>query len=205
MTYHDTLRKGVPNKVSKAKHKIGRNVLCPCGSGKKYKRCCLGRKETPLTEPPSVPSAPAPPVRQEVPTITFPGEAATMTMVPIFPSGDPRNVSDPRGLPGKYSVTVVLGRPGRFEVEERTMNFSDLLSGDSHIAIAPPVPVSKEMANNSGIRIRAQIDAGAFTFNGKPNAKGYLGKLISEPFDAQSFDDAIKRAYHAVAPSLSNW
>ena len=23
--------------------KIGRNELCPCGSGKKYKRCCLGR------------------------------------------------------------------------------------------------------------------------------------------------------------------
>ena len=25
--------------------KIGRNDLCPCGSGKKYKNCCL-RKET---------------------------------------------------------------------------------------------------------------------------------------------------------------
>ena len=24
--------------------KIGRNDPCPCGSGKKYKRCCLGRK-----------------------------------------------------------------------------------------------------------------------------------------------------------------
>ena len=24
-------------------HKIGRNDLCPCGSGKKYKRCCLGK------------------------------------------------------------------------------------------------------------------------------------------------------------------
>lgn len=23
--------------------KIGRNDLCPCGSGKKYKKCCLGR------------------------------------------------------------------------------------------------------------------------------------------------------------------
>lgn len=22
-------------------HKIGRNDLCPCGSGKKYKKCCL--------------------------------------------------------------------------------------------------------------------------------------------------------------------
>jgi len=24
----------------------GRNDLCPCGSGKKYKRCCLGKEET---------------------------------------------------------------------------------------------------------------------------------------------------------------
>ncbi|MGH9934851.1 MAG: SEC-C metal-binding domain-containing protein, partial [Blastocatellia bacterium] len=22
---------------------IGRNDLCPCGSGKKYKKCCLGK------------------------------------------------------------------------------------------------------------------------------------------------------------------
>jgi hypothetical protein len=25
--------------------KIGRNELCPCGSGKKYKRCCLVKEE----------------------------------------------------------------------------------------------------------------------------------------------------------------
>lgn len=25
--------------------KIGRNELCPCGSGKKYKKCCLNKKE----------------------------------------------------------------------------------------------------------------------------------------------------------------
>lgn len=25
--------------------KVGRNEACPCGSGKKYKRCCLERDE----------------------------------------------------------------------------------------------------------------------------------------------------------------
>lgn len=25
--------------------KIGRNDLCPCGSGLKYKKCCLNKKE----------------------------------------------------------------------------------------------------------------------------------------------------------------
>ena len=42
-------------------------------------------------------------------------------------------------------------------------------------------------------------------FDGKPNVNGYLGKLASAPFDAQNFDDALKNAYHALAPSLSNW
>lgn len=28
--------------------KVGRNDPCPCGSGRKYKRCCGGRKVIPL-------------------------------------------------------------------------------------------------------------------------------------------------------------
>ena len=28
--------------AAKARTKIGRNDPCPCGSGKKYKKCCLG-------------------------------------------------------------------------------------------------------------------------------------------------------------------
>jgi len=32
--------------------KIGRNDACPCGSGKKYKKCCLSNpRESPQTEP----------------------------------------------------------------------------------------------------------------------------------------------------------
>ncbi len=30
--------------------KIGRNEPCPCGSGKKYKFCCMNKKETPAAE-----------------------------------------------------------------------------------------------------------------------------------------------------------
>jgi SWIM/SEC-C metal-binding protein len=29
-----------PAKPQKAKEKVGRNDPCPCGSGKKYKKCC---------------------------------------------------------------------------------------------------------------------------------------------------------------------
>jgi hypothetical protein len=28
----------------------GRNELCPCGSGRKYKQCCLGNAEPAMTE-----------------------------------------------------------------------------------------------------------------------------------------------------------
>ena len=31
--------------VERKKKKIGRNDPCPCGSGKKYKKCCLGKDE----------------------------------------------------------------------------------------------------------------------------------------------------------------
>jgi len=31
-----------PSTVVRAEPKIGRNEACPCGSGKKYKKCCLG-------------------------------------------------------------------------------------------------------------------------------------------------------------------
>jgi tetratricopeptide (TPR) repeat protein len=42
--------------------KTGRNDLCPCGSGKKYKRCCLSADELRESQPMAAanPSAPAP-------------------------------------------------------------------------------------------------------------------------------------------------
>ncbi len=35
----------VKKKPAVKKQKIGRNDPCPCGSGKKYKNCCLGKDE----------------------------------------------------------------------------------------------------------------------------------------------------------------
>ena len=31
--------------TKKAEEKVGRNDPCPCGSGKKYKNCCLGKED----------------------------------------------------------------------------------------------------------------------------------------------------------------
>ncbi|MDJ0764608.1 MAG: SEC-C domain-containing protein [Myxococcota bacterium] len=38
--------------------KLGRNEPCHCGSGKKYKRCCLRKDESERSAPPPVPEAP---------------------------------------------------------------------------------------------------------------------------------------------------
>jgi hypothetical protein len=35
-----------PEPYRRPEPKIGRNDACPCGSGQKYKRCCLGKSQT---------------------------------------------------------------------------------------------------------------------------------------------------------------
>ena len=40
-TYSKDMGQCVVDQIKKAKVKIGRNEKCPCGSGKKYKKCCL--------------------------------------------------------------------------------------------------------------------------------------------------------------------
>ncbi len=50
-----TERPGGP--ADQAGRKIGRNDPCPCGSGKKYKKCCLGRQESPAVPAPAKTSA----------------------------------------------------------------------------------------------------------------------------------------------------
>lgn len=53
----ETENEAPPRPQPAVSNKIGRNELCPCGSGIKYKRCCLG-KPGPTPSPPG-PSEPA--------------------------------------------------------------------------------------------------------------------------------------------------
>ncbi|HUB11033.1 MAG TPA: SEC-C metal-binding domain-containing protein [Acetobacteraceae bacterium] len=46
--------------------KIGRNDLCPCGSGKKYKKCCLASDEA-AARAAELAAVPAPPLTSHVP------------------------------------------------------------------------------------------------------------------------------------------
>ena len=40
-----------PKPIRRAETKVGRNALCPCGSGLKHKKCCLGKEELVDTSP----------------------------------------------------------------------------------------------------------------------------------------------------------
>ena len=44
------IKLNAPKKSLVMEPKIGRNELCFCGSGKKFKKCCLGAAKIPLTE-----------------------------------------------------------------------------------------------------------------------------------------------------------
>jgi hypothetical protein len=43
--WNDT-RATPPNETTRRRTKVGANQTCPCGSGKKYKRCCMLREQT---------------------------------------------------------------------------------------------------------------------------------------------------------------
>ncbi|MDD5206041.1 MAG: SEC-C metal-binding domain-containing protein, partial [Desulfobacterales bacterium] len=39
----ETQRTSLPAKSIRTDRKVGRNDPCPCGSGRKYKKCCMGK------------------------------------------------------------------------------------------------------------------------------------------------------------------
>jgi len=170
--------------------KVGRNEPCPCGSGLKFKRC-HGSVVSPAHDPGNL------------------ALDATTTTVGLmgfrFKEGDARNSIPVEGIPGLYQVTFVLSRPGYSLVPEGSYSFSGGLDGDSHLAITKPAFVPPGNENASEIVVYCTTEDGHFVFRGAPNKRGVLGKLISEPFNANSRRDAEERAFRALSPSLSNW
>ena len=180
-----------------------RNRLCECGSGKKFRWCCgINRREERKVRTVKQHSL----ATQEVRVFNFRGENSRITMVPIFPDGDPRNTNNPLGLPGKYKITFILSRPRHVVVSETVHQWSDTIRGDSHLAITRPAVIPPSSPDAVAIKIRVRAADGFYLeFTGSPNEKGYLGQLQSEPFDATSFYEAEQKAYYPLLPSLSNW
>ena len=58
--------------------RISRNAPCPCGSGKKYKRCCLARTQAPPPREEATPS-PGPPLLFDEPSDLFESDLDEMS------------------------------------------------------------------------------------------------------------------------------
>ena len=117
---------------------------------------------------------------------------------------DSRNFGNPGGDEGDYKVIFTISRPGFSLHPEGSFTFNPDLEGDSHLAITEPAIKEILRRNGDAINIASNSDVGNFNFLGFPNRKGFLGKIILSPINALNFEDAEKRAYRALTPSLSN-
>jgi len=147
-----------------------------------------------------------PAIKMDLPELGLPGN--TMHLVAVGRSSkNPDascNAAHPAGSPGQYKVTCVLSRPG-FPLEpEYKHSFSDLVKGDSHLAITKPA-FTNPQGEFDQILIDGVSPDGHFHFTGFPNERGFLGKIDSDPFHAAGFNDAEQKGYRALLPSLSYW
>lgn len=173
---------------------VGRNEPCPCGSGKKFKKCHGNLTNLANMAPGALAVSQ---LAQASLLNLLPGENVRMTVVPIMAvPPDSRDPSGQKGLPGKYQVTLVLSRPGYGLTPERTSSDTTQLEGDSHFSIGRTL----EHRITVGTDDNTSID-----FLALANKNGFLGKLRSEPFEAQDLVSARRSAYRLMSTVLSNW
>ena len=185
--------------------KIGRNEPCPCGSGKKFKRCHGAAENEALPSTPSSLSATS--RKQPQANLGFPGLPGArqhLLMRHYFNDpNDPRNLGGPGGIPGKYKVTFTLNRPGFALAAENHFLPASNLRGDSHLGIAKPALTFLDGQDSDKLYFECNTPNGRFGFLGIPNDKGFLAKIESESFHAAHFSDAALKAHHAIMPVLS--
>lgn len=176
----------------------GKQKKCWCGSGKKQKNCHGASR---------VERAPTETKREQptgVPVLGVPGEEQKIWVVPV-PSDDPKpKREDLGGLPGKYKAQFLLSRPGYPVTQEREYKFIDDIVGSSHIAIAKPLR-ERKADDPDRVYLGANAKGEQLTFIGFANDAGYLGKIVTAEFLAESAQDAEGKAYGALAPFLSAW
>ena len=176
--------------------------LCHCGSGLPLRRCHGSVLKSPGEIPVGTGDPNAP--EERVSLVGFPGTHQTMHMLYRFKGDDPRNNLPLGGSSGLYEVTFILHRPGYKLQQERQISFSSGLRGDSHLAISKPAFSPPGNSDADQILIFGVTEDGKFEFVGFPNEKGYLGKLITKPFQANNRGHAEEIAYRALATPLSN-
>ena len=177
--------------------------MCPCGSGNKFKRCCgAAVAEAFKNEPSSIPVSAR---KATVNVLGLPAQPGDLHVINRFVEGDPRNAVPLQGGKGHYRVTFVLARPGYNLLPENQYSFATGLRGNSHLAVTKPAFVPPGDPDADQILIYGRTEDGGFQFTGYPNADGFLGKIESSAFMAQNRNDGERKAYRALASSLSNW
>jgi hypothetical protein len=171
----------VPNKTMS---NAGRNDPCPCGSGKKYKKCCEGK------------STPPQPQQQSV-TVAVPAGLPGTRIDVLLHTGqndteDPTNGTSPQGGGGLYRVTFTLGRSaGTIAVDAAQEK-----NGDSLLVVAEPSASIRTDVPCAGANYGTGPEL--VHLDGYPNARGHLAKLVATNIRAASFADAEQKALNVT-------
>ena len=179
---------------------LGRNQICYCGSGKKYKRCCYSRdRDAELGAQPGRKLTTSIPLN----SLGLAGEEQKIAVVSVV-RGKPE--PPPSGSPGIYAVTFGLKRPGEPDDIGASLSISTAPnSGSSHLAISwPAARFENERFNLAGSQIQmdVEVESRRFKVIGSPNEAGYLSDLNIE-LQAASVDEAQTNAELIVLPAIS--
>lgn len=128
--------------------KVGRNDPCPCGSGKKYKNCCLNNSAQQETG------------RSHVPSFRFePGSYGdTGTFMPSI-------ACLKENKPGEWNVHFVLVRPATVHAEEDEA--STAAENDLEAAFAQREQIGSDLAVAEYLRARGYASVEGFKIAGK--------------------------------------
>jgi hypothetical protein len=193
--------------------KVGRNAPCPCGSGKKYKRCHANDERSAQPGPGITnPAVRQPDLRLTNPAQTtaelrfggMPGMQQFLTMVPVYAdSNDPRYRTGPQGAPGEYELEFTFCRPGIPLQPESSVSFGAGLKGDSHLAITRTAHQAID-ASAAALQVEVVIEGWRLQFIASPNERGFMAKIAGR-VSATGFIEALRNGFKALAPTISNW
>ena len=163
---------------------------CPCGSGLNFEDC--HGKEGADAEPAHVQT-----VTMRIPFGGVPGQAQNYIVTV--------NDSPPQGAPGRYGVVFTLSRDEHLPTPRTTVPFEPDLPGDSHVVLPAGPHAERGGSKFVSLRVAALTPSGRFEFVGVPNEAGRLARIESEPFDADGFHDAARKAMDGLSGFLSVW
>jgi hypothetical protein len=179
-------------------HKIGRNELCPCGSGKKYKKCHGVEGSVPAATGGKVPdSKPATSAKFPRTKLGLPG-ASYQLHVRGGKTGQPRTAPS-LVLQDKYRVVFTLTRT---VPQTHNLTFETGLIGDSYVHFAKPEAERTESDAHEMFILYGHGNQ-RLELTGAANKDGRLGKVSLE-VNAGSFPEAENIAFGATSPFLSS-